>query len=136
MSFKSKQFHILSVDDTETNRLVIEKMLTNAGYQVTSAVSGVEAIALLSGDCKPDLILLDIMMPEVNGFETCRMIKNSHKSMAKIPIIFLTAMSDIQGITNGFESAVPTTSPSLFKKRSCLHASRPIYSLNTIRIRK
>ena len=103
MSFKSKKFHILSVDDTETNRLVIEKMLTNAGYQVTSAVSGVEAIALLTGDCKPDLMLLDIMMPEVNGFETCRIIKNSKKSMANIPIIFLTAMSDIEGITNGFE---------------------------------
>ena len=103
MSFKDKKFHILSVDDTETNRVVIERMLSNAGYEVTSAVSGVEAIALLSGDCRPDLILLDIMMPEVNGFETCRLIKNSGKAMAKIPIIFLTAMSDIEGITNGFE---------------------------------
>jgi len=103
MTFTEKQFHILSVDDTETNRLLIEKMLRSAGYKVTSAVSGVEAIALLNGTCKPDLILLDIMMPEVNGFETCQIIKHSHKAMAKIPVIFLTAMSDIKGITNGFE---------------------------------
>jgi len=103
MAFKDKKFHILSVDDTEVNRLVIEKMLSSAGYLVTSAVSGVEAIALLNGECKPDLILLDIMMPEVNGFETCSIIKNSKKSMAKIPIIFLTAMSDLKGITTGFE---------------------------------
>ena len=81
MSFKNKKFHVLSVDDTETNRLIIEKMLTSAGYKVTSAVSGVEAIALLNGDCRPDLILLEIMMPEVNGFETCRIIKKSNKSM-------------------------------------------------------
>ncbi len=103
MSFKNKKFHVLSVDDTETNRLIIEKMLTSAGYKVTSAVSGVEAIALLNGDCRPDLILLDIMMPEVNGFETCQIIKNSNKSMSKIPVIFLTAMSDLKWITNGFE---------------------------------
>ena len=104
MSFKNKKFHVLSVDDTETNRLVIEKMLTNAGYKVTSAVSGVEAIALLNGDCKPDLILLDIMMPDLNGFETCRMLKNSNKPMSKIPVIFLSAMSDLKGITGGFEA--------------------------------
>ena len=103
MSFKDKKFHILSVDDTETNRLVIEKMLHSAGYKVTSAESGIEAIGLLNGECKPDLILLDIMMPEVNGFETCSIIKNSNKTMAKIPVIFLTAMSDLKGITNGFE---------------------------------
>ena len=103
MSFNNKQFHILSVDDTETNRLIIEKMLTGAGYKVTSAVSGVEAIALLNGDCKPDLLLLDIMMPEVNGFETCKIIKDSNKSMSQIPVIFLTAMSDLKWITNGFE---------------------------------
>ncbi len=104
MSFKEKKSHILSVDDTKVNRIVIEKMLTNAGYKVTSAVSGVEAIALLNGDCRPDLILLDIMMPEVNGFETCRLIKESKKSMAQIPIIFLSAMSDLKGITDGFEA--------------------------------
>lgn len=103
MAFKDKTFHILSVDDTETNRLVIEKMLTSAGYKVTSAVSGVEAIALLNGNCKPDLVLLDIMMPEVNGFETCHIIKNSNKHFAKIPVIFLSAMSDLNGITRGFE---------------------------------
>ena len=104
MSFKDKQFHILSVDDTETNRLVIDKMLTGSGYKVTSAISGVEAIALLNGECKPDLILLDIMMPDLNGFETCSMIKNSNKPMAKIPVIFLSAMSDLKGITGGFEA--------------------------------
>ncbi len=103
MSFQSKKFHILSVDDTETNRILIEKMLHGAGYEVTSAESGIQAIELLNNSCKPDLILLDIMMPEVNGFETCSIIKSSKKSMAKIPVIFLTAKSDIEGITNGFE---------------------------------
>jgi len=103
MTFTDKKFHILSVDDTETNRLVIERMLRKEGFKVTSAVSGVEAIALLNGNCRPDLILLDIMMPEVNGFETCRIIKHSHKSMANIPIIFLTAMNELKDIANGFE---------------------------------
>ena len=103
MSFKEKMFHILSVDDTETNRMVIEKILRGAEYNVTSASSGMDAIALLSGGLDADLILLDIMMPEMNGFETCQMIKRSNKPMAKIPVIFLTAMSDLQGIASGFE---------------------------------
>jgi len=103
MSFQSKKFHILSVDDTETNRIVIEKMLHSAGYEVTSAESGIKAIELLNSGCKPDLILLDIMMPEVNGFETCSIIKSSNKAMSKIPVIFLTAKSDMEGVTTGFE---------------------------------
>ncbi len=103
MSFKDKKFHILSVDDTETNRLVIEKMLRSEGFKVTSASNGMDAIALLSDVITPDLILLDIMMPEVNGYETCRIIKNAGKRMAEIPVIFLSAMNDLKDITNGFE---------------------------------
>ena len=103
MSFKDKKFHILSVDDTETNRLVIEKMLRGEGFKVTSANSGIDAISLLNDAITPDLILLDIMMPEVNGFETCRIIKKSGKRLAEIPIIFLTAMTDLKDIANGFE---------------------------------
>ncbi len=102
MSFKEKKFRILSVDDTETNRIVIEKILNGVGYSVTSASSGVEAIEILNGGLKADLILLDIMMPEMNGFETCTIIKKS-KRMAMVPVIFLTAMTDIKGISTGFE---------------------------------
>ena len=103
MSFEEKKFHILSVDDTESNRIVIERILRDIGYTVTSASSGFEAIELLHKGLRADLILLDIMMPEINGFETCRIIKKSKKSMAEIPVIFLTAMSDIEWIANAFE---------------------------------
>ena len=103
MSFEEKKFHILTVDDTETNRSVIEKILQDTGYTVTSVSSGLEAIELLHKGLKADLILLDIMMEEMNGFETCQIIKKSNKTMAEIPVIFLTAVSDIEGISNGFE---------------------------------
>jgi len=104
MSKNKKKFHILSVDDTQTNRIVVEKMLLNEGYKVTSSSSGLDAIAYLNdGSVDIDLILLDVMMPEMNGFETCRIIKNSKRAMAEIPIIFLTAHSDLEGITTGFE---------------------------------
>ena len=103
MSFEEKKFHILTVDDAETNRSVIEKILQDTGYTVTSVSSGLEAIELLHKGLKADLILLDIMMEEMNGFETCQIIKKSNKTMAEIPVIFLTAVSDIEGISNGFE---------------------------------
>ncbi len=84
MSFEEKKFHFLTVDDTETNRIVIKRILQSVGYAVSSASSGFEAIELLHKGLKADLILLDIMMPEMNGFETCQIIKKSRKAMADV----------------------------------------------------
>jgi two-component system sensor histidine kinase/response regulator len=86
---------ILVVDDNLQNREVAEGHLVGAGYQAVQAESGEEALALLAGGAqKPDLILLDVLMPGLDGFETCRRMR-ALPGGSRIPILFLTALGDL-----------------------------------------
>ncbi|MBF0573622.1 MAG: hybrid sensor histidine kinase/response regulator [Desulfamplus sp.] len=91
---------ILIVDDTEVSIDVLVDALDGL-YEIMVATSGKEAIEIAL-QTTPDLILLDIIMPEIDGYETCRQLK-SNPSTADIPIIFVTAMSDIEDETKGLE---------------------------------
>ncbi len=91
---------ILVVDDTPANLAVVNEVLTAQGYDVVTAINGERAIKRLDSNL-PDLILLDIQMPVMDGFETCRRIK-ADPAMAHIPIIFITALSDSASIANAF----------------------------------
>lgn len=84
---------ILIVDDTPTNLEVISEALSDAGFEVAIATSGDRAIQQLERYL-PHLILLDVMMPGIDGFETCRRIKANPRT-CHIPIIFMTALTDI-----------------------------------------
>ncbi len=83
---------ILVVDDTPTNIQVLFDVLNASGYRVAIAKSGESALSRLENH-RPDLILLDVMMPGIDGFETCRRMKASEQTR-DIPIIFMTALSD------------------------------------------
>lgn len=83
---------ILVVDDTPTNIQVLFDLLDASGYRVAIAKSGEVALKRLQSSV-PDLILLDVMMPGIDGFETCQQIK-ANPQTADIPIIFMTALSD------------------------------------------
>lgn len=91
---------ILVVDDTPANLEVVAEALSDAGFEVAIATDGERAIkqAMLS---EPDLILLDVMMPGMDGFETCRHLKAS-ASTCDIPVIFMTALSDTTDKVRGF----------------------------------
>ncbi len=91
---------LLVVDDTPANLEFITEALSSAGYQVTIAISGDRALNRLQ-TYTPDLILLDIQMPGIDGFETCRQIK-ANPDLADIPVIFITALSDPESIAKGF----------------------------------
>lgn len=91
---------ILVVDDTPANLEVITETLSSVGYTVITAISGERALNRLKHQ-KPDLILLDVQMPGVDGFETCRYLKDNPDT-ANIPVIFITALSDIGSIVRGF----------------------------------
>ncbi|MEM1369604.1 MAG: response regulator [Cyanobacteria bacterium P01_H01_bin.15] len=93
---------ILVVDDVPSNLEVIEEILSTAGYDVVTAIDGERAIKRLSA-YQPDLILLDIQMPGMNGFEICQWIK-SKPDFAEIPIIFITAFTDSESKIKGFDS--------------------------------
>jgi DNA-binding response OmpR family regulator len=93
---------ILVVDDDE-NILNLEKtILEQKGFAVTTAAGGPEALALLEKGTF-DLILLDVMMPEIDGFEVCRRIKENER-LKEIPVIFLTAKGGGDALAEGFES--------------------------------
>ncbi len=101
MKINSKENNkILIVDDNTKNIQVLANALSKAGYDIDYAVNGNEAIESIKQE-NFTLILLDIMMPEKDGFEVCREIK-SIKEKAEISIIFLTAKNDIESITKGF----------------------------------
>ncbi len=91
---------ILVVEDSEINMDIIVESLKNA-YELTIAMDGLEALDAVAREI-PDLILLDVLMPEMNGYEVCQKLKADPKT-ADIPIIFLTAMKDITDKTKAFE---------------------------------
>src|SRR5436305_14315787 len=92
---------ILVIEDEPANIQTLSTLLKERGYNVNIATNGRQALEVL-GRIRPDLILLDIMMPEIDGFETCRRIKAS-TAWREIPIIFLTAKTDTADIVRGFE---------------------------------
>jgi len=101
MAEKSYKSTILIVDDTETNIRLLAHVVKSKGYEVMAAFSGKEALTMLSRR-KPDLILLDIMMPEMDGFEVCKKIKEDD-NFSDIPVIFLSALSETDSKVKGFK---------------------------------
>ncbi len=93
---------ILIVDDNPTNLKILIDTLNNTGYKTLIADSGDRAL-YQSAHHPPDLILLDVMMPGMDGFETCRCLK-ANPTTAKIPVIFTTALTDIDYKIKGFEA--------------------------------
>lgn len=96
--FESKP-SILVVDDNLANLTLMTGLLQD-NYQVRAATSGEKALKIAWSDNPPDLILLDIMMPEMDGHEVCRRLKADEKTR-EIPIIFLTAMSEVEDEEKG-----------------------------------
>ncbi|ESA36425.1 response regulator receiver sensor signal transduction histidine kinase [Leptolyngbya sp. Heron Island J] len=96
----NREIKILVVDDQLTNVSVLTEVLSSAGYTVASALSSDQALQTLRS-LTPDLILLDIEMPGIDGFTTCQQIKAKPRT-AHIPIIFITASSDTESVVKGF----------------------------------
>jgi putative two-component system response regulator len=95
------QTHILIVDDVTDNIEVVMNRLKEEGYDFSFATDGEQALSLVQSN-PFDLILLDIMMPGLSGFEVCQKLKNDPQTQ-EIPVIFLTAKVDIDAISRGFE---------------------------------
>ncbi len=83
---------VLVLDDNPLNLMLLEEILSKAGYEVRSFTSGMEAIPAAI-EWKPDLILLDVIMPEMNGYEVCQNLKADEK-LKEIPVIFCSALVD------------------------------------------
>ena len=115
---------ILIVDDTPTNIGVISCALKDS-YKTKVATSGAKALAIAAEEEKPDLILLDVMMPEMDGYEVCSRLK-ADATTREIPVIFLTGQTSPEDETKGFDvGAVDYVhkpfSPAVFKVRVHSH---------------
>ena len=95
-------FKILIVDDMPTNINVLRRILEPHGYHVTVALTGEAALKVISY-ALPDLVLMDVMMPGMDGYETCRILKKDERT-SDIPIIFITARGHAEDIVRGLEA--------------------------------
>jgi diguanylate cyclase (GGDEF)-like protein len=92
---------ILVVDDEEHIRKIVRFQLERAGYTVDTAEDGIEALKAVD-QSHPDLVLLDLMMPNMDGYEVCRRLKSNYQTN-HIPIIMVTAKADLENKLQGFE---------------------------------
>jgi DNA-binding response OmpR family regulator/DNA-binding CsgD family transcriptional regulator len=93
---------VLVVDDSPDTLRMLTDALEDAGMTVLVALEGKQALAI-GAKITPDIILLDAVMPSIDGFETCRRIKRD-RSLAHVPVIFMTGLSDTQDIVKGLEA--------------------------------
>ncbi|HED34230.1 MAG TPA: response regulator [Gammaproteobacteria bacterium] len=98
----AKRFNILIVDDAPKNIQVVANILGDKRYDISYATNGRQALGLIEEN-KFDMVLLDVMMPEMDGYEVCREIKkNSFQN--DMPVIFITAKTDKESLVEGFDS--------------------------------
>ncbi|MDH3392433.1 MAG: hybrid sensor histidine kinase/response regulator [Desulfobulbaceae bacterium] len=97
---EKSEFDILIVDDEFVNRFLLKDILEQDGYRTHEASNGSEALASAVNK-KTDLILMDIMMPDMDGYETCQKLKENPRT-SNIPVIFVTALTDTENLVKGF----------------------------------
>lgn len=93
---------ILLVDDAETILMMERMILNKAGYELITAKDGQEAVTKATAE-RPDLILMDVVMPKMNGFEACKQLRG-HDTTKTIPIIMVTTRGEAENVESGFES--------------------------------
>ena len=101
MEINPSEYKILMVDDVMSNVLLLKVLLTNEKFQIATASNGRQALDQVIKE-KPDLVLLDVMMPDMSGFEVSQQLK-ANPETAEIPIIFLTALNSTADIVKGFQ---------------------------------
>lgn len=129
--FNPEKFLILVVDDTVKNLQLVIEILDEVGYSTTFASSGKQALERVQS-AKPDLILLDLMMPEITGIEVCKALK-SDRLYHNLPIIFLTASNEQNDLVKAFEEGAVDYITKPFKKYELLARVKTHLELKQIR---
>ncbi|MFC3606824.1 response regulator [Stutzerimonas tarimensis] len=95
-----RQDIVMIVDDVPDNLALLSSALEEAGYMVLVALDGVSALDSMQR-LRPDIVLMDAMMPNLNGFDTCRRLK-THADLQDIPVLFMTALTESEHVLEGF----------------------------------
>ncbi|MDR3348878.1 MAG: response regulator [Acidaminococcales bacterium] len=119
---------ILAVDDEPVNIQVLSNLLTIRDYSVFKAYSGAEALEMINGGEKFDIVLLDVMMPKMSGYEVCRRLRERY-SLFDLPIVMLTAKNQVQDIVLGFQSGANDYIQKPFDKDELLARVRTLLDL-------
>lgn len=124
------KLQILCVDDEQANLKLLEAMLAPRGYDVITAVNGRKALEKLKGQ-KIDLVLLDVMMPEMNGFDVCRTIKEDER-MRNIPIVMITALRSKEDKIKGIEAGAEDFISKPFDQAEVLARIKMLLKIKTL----
>ena len=120
---------ILVVDDNDDSLRIIETVLKNNGYDVRLAKSGKEALGLLQNDV-PQLILLDVMMPEMSGLEVLEHLRGSPQT-ARVPVIMLTAKAQDEDVIGGYQRGADYYITKPFTTKQLLYGIRLVLNQDT-----
>lgn len=113
-----KKAMILAVDDVPRNLQILGAIMKKKPWELALATDGIQALQIVQEN-KPDLILLDVMMPDMDGFEVCKILKSDEET-AHIPIIFLTALVDTEDVIRGFKAGAADYVAKPFKAAELL----------------
>ncbi|MCG8608096.1 diguanylate cyclase [bacterium] len=130
MPYNSKTNTVLVVDDVPVNIQLLSTYLSSEGYFVISAKNGLEALDQIKKN-RPDLVLLDVMMPKMNGFEVCEIIK-SDKETKFIPVIMVTALNELQDKIRGMNAGADDFICKPFNKLELLVRVRSLLRIKSL----
>jgi len=113
------EFYILTVDDEPINLQVLSNHFSVENYSIIKALNGMDALEAVEKYGKPDLALLDVMMPKMSGFEVCEKLRETWSS-TELPVILLTAKNQVEDLVKGFESGASDYLTKPFSKNELL----------------
>jgi len=122
---------ILIVDDTADSRLLLKHILSSEGYEVRPAVSGAQALAAVAAS-RPELILLDICMPDMDGFEVLRQLK-LERATRDIPVMFLSGITEMEQRVKGLQLGAVDFITKPFQREELLARVQTHLALNRLR---
>ncbi len=123
---------ILVVDDQASSRMTLASLIEPEGYRVAFATNGAEALTQMRL-VAPDLVLLDVMMPEMDGFEVCRRLR-ADPALALIPVVMITALDDQESLLQGIEAGADDFMSKPFNRAELRARIRTITRLNRFRV--
>lgn len=123
MEQHSEGLKVMVIDDSKTIRRTAETLLKKVGCEVITAVDGFDALAKIA-DTHPNIIFVDIMMPRLDGYQTCALIKNN-SAFKSTPVIMLSSRTACSTRPRVASSVPTSTSPSPSARKNCSARSRP-----------